>query len=280
MATYCIGDIHACYDELVALLNLIKFDEKKDNLIFTGDLIGRGPKPLETMNFMLEHKHCIHATMGNHDLNFLAIVHNIVKAKEIDNLQILLDADNLEEIVKFIKNMPFMYVNKKLSLCVAHAGIYPFWSFSYAKEVASELSAVLKDKYRSKVLLQNMYSNAPVMYDPNMQGLNLWRFGINAFTRMRLLYRSGILDYKNTSINPKDVQTSGLFPWYDLGDIGRGKNKQFKVIFGHWAALNGQCQKPFVKAIDTGCVWGDRLTAYCVEEDKFYSVKSKGYSQI
>ncbi|MCU6222827.1 metallophosphoesterase, partial [Enterobacter cloacae] len=43
MATYCIGDVHGCYNELKELLCKIEFNVQKDYLIFTGDLIGRGP---------------------------------------------------------------------------------------------------------------------------------------------------------------------------------------------------------------------------------------------
>ena len=97
---------------------------------------------------------------------------------------------------------------------------------------------------------------------------------------MRLCYRSGLMDFKNTAISPALVEKAGLFPWFSLGDPARSKKKQYTLVFGHWAALGAECSRPYFKALDTGCVWGDRLTAWCFDTDRLYSVKSTGYTQI
>ena len=44
MSHYVIGDVQGCYDELIKLCSKIKFNPKKDTLIFAGDLVNRGPK--------------------------------------------------------------------------------------------------------------------------------------------------------------------------------------------------------------------------------------------
>ena len=77
MATYCIGDLHACYNEFMRLLEQIKFDPAADELYLTGDLIGRGPLPAETMHAVLSLKDKVHAVLGNHDVNFLAVAEGI-----------------------------------------------------------------------------------------------------------------------------------------------------------------------------------------------------------
>ena len=46
MATYLIGDVHGCYDELIALLHKVEFTPGKDTLWLTGDLVARGPGSL------------------------------------------------------------------------------------------------------------------------------------------------------------------------------------------------------------------------------------------
>ena len=56
MSSYVIGDIQGCFDELMLLLEKINFDPKKDELIFAGDLINRGPKSLEVLEFCLANK--------------------------------------------------------------------------------------------------------------------------------------------------------------------------------------------------------------------------------
>ena len=45
---YVTGDIHGCFDKFMKLLKKIKFSEK-DNLYIIGDVIDRGPKPIETL---------------------------------------------------------------------------------------------------------------------------------------------------------------------------------------------------------------------------------------
>ena len=108
MSTYCIGDLHGCYDEFMQLLDLIDFDPKLDELLLTGDLIGRGPQPLETLNFVLKHQSCIKAVLGNHDLNFLAVCNQGSVAKARDNPDPVLHAANLGEILDFYYQLPLL----------------------------------------------------------------------------------------------------------------------------------------------------------------------------
>ncbi|MGU3845564.1 metallophosphoesterase, partial [Vibrio diabolicus] len=49
MATYIVGDIQGCFDELQRLLEQVSFSAKKDQLWLAGDLVARGPKSLETL---------------------------------------------------------------------------------------------------------------------------------------------------------------------------------------------------------------------------------------
>ncbi len=280
MATYCIGDLHACYNEFMRLLELIKFDPAKDEIYLTGDLIGRGPLPVQTMQAVLELKDKAHAVLGNHDVNFLAVAAGIVTPRAKDNLEVLLKSPILPEVLELFYHTPFLLQHPTKQLIVTHAGIYPLWELSTARKMAKELSKIMRDPQRRQVLLTNMYNDSPDIYSPDLSGLRRWRFALNTFTRMRLCYRSGVLDFKNTAISPELVEKDGLYPWYELGNVSKGKKKQYTIVFGHWAALNGLCHRPFFKAIDTGCVWGDRLSAWCFDNDKFYQVKSTGYIQV
>ena len=62
MATYFIGDIQACFDEFILLLEQIEFDHQQDHLYLVGDLIGRGPKPKETLDYLIAHQSSIQSS--------------------------------------------------------------------------------------------------------------------------------------------------------------------------------------------------------------------------
>lgn len=283
MSTYCIGDIHGCYNEFMQMLDCIKFDTSEDKLILTGDLIGRGPKPLETMQeiIKLAKTNNVVSVLGNHDLNFLAVTHGIVKPREKDNLDPLLNSSYLNEILDFYLSCSLLYKNKDQNFVVTHAGIYPFWTIKQAFLMAETMDEVFKDPYKLNLFLQNMYGTSPNRYTENLSGVELWRFIVNAFTRMRLVYQDGTLDYENSSVSPNQLEGIELVPWYNLGystDFSTKKHN-YKIVFGHWAALNGECYAPNIIALDTGCVWGNKLSSWCVEKNKIISVKSTGYTK-
>ena len=52
------------------------------------------------------------------------------------------------------------------------------------------------------------------------------------------------------------------------------------VVFGHWAKM-GFVNRPGFIGLDSGCVYGKKLTAWCPEEDKFYEVPAaREYSPV
>ena len=52
MSTYFIGDVHGCFDELIALLNQVQFSPEKDTVWLTGDLVARGPGSLDVLRYV------------------------------------------------------------------------------------------------------------------------------------------------------------------------------------------------------------------------------------
>ena len=81
MSHYVIGDVQGCFDELVLLCKKIKFNPNKDKLIFAGDLVNRGPKSLEVLNFCLENKNCVTSVLGNHDFYLMYLLEHKKKNK-------------------------------------------------------------------------------------------------------------------------------------------------------------------------------------------------------
>ena len=54
--TYVIGDIHGCYDKLIALMDKINIDLDSEKLVFIGDYIDRGPDSFEVVEYLISLK--------------------------------------------------------------------------------------------------------------------------------------------------------------------------------------------------------------------------------
>lgn len=65
MGTFIIGDVHASYATLLSLLKKINFNIDRDELIFLGDTIDRGPSAKKVLDFI--HKYGYLCIMGNHE---------------------------------------------------------------------------------------------------------------------------------------------------------------------------------------------------------------------
>jgi serine/threonine protein phosphatase 1 len=67
---FAIGDIHGCYDPLLELLDRVPIDWSRDQLVFMGDYIDRGPKSFEVVDHLVELK-ALHPGIvflkGNHE---------------------------------------------------------------------------------------------------------------------------------------------------------------------------------------------------------------------
>lgn len=278
MTTYCIGDVHACFDEFQALLNLIGFNSSRDRLFLTGDVIGRGPKPVKTMEYLLSHQDTVKTVLGNHDLNFLCISYGGGTLRPKDNLKALMDSPHFDSYVNYLSHCPLMIIDEDQHFSVTHAGLYPLWSMETAMQKSQLIARMLDDKELSKLLFNNMYGDSPDKDDGTLQDIQLWRFILNAFTRMRFVYRDYRLDYLTKAKKPSDMKDDSLMPWFNFKSEYKYKGEDYNMVFGHWAALQGECYKKNVMALDTACIWGDRLTCYCVDTDQYYWVKSRGYS--
>ena len=273
MSTYAIGDIQGCYSELQNLLNEINFDERRDELWFAGDLVNKGPKSLQTLRFIKALGVNAKITLGNHDLHLLAVAKNIQPLLKKDTIQEILAADDVKELIDWLKSRPLLITDDNLNFTMVHAGLPPQWSLENAKEFAKECELILQSEKINK-LLAEMYGDTPNIWVNSLQDYAKQRFIINCFTRIRFCNSDGMLDF-DAKVAPGKQNTS-LIPWYSLPNR---KTKDNKIIFGHWSTVHIGNEKNFkqynVYPIDTGCLWGGRLTAMRLEDEKIFSVPSE-----
>lgn len=266
MSTYAIGDIHGCYDKLMTLLDFIQFNESSDALWFVGDLVNRGAASLAVLNFVKDLKCEKHIVLGNHDLHLLAVAYGEKQLKESDTLNEILTAPNRDELLNWLLHRPFLHHDEELKCVMVHAGIYPLWDLEQAKQYANELALFFKSQEITS-FLKNIYGNHPDRWSENLSGFDRYRFMVNVFTRMRYCFNDGRLELKTTC--PIGEKANDLIPWFQFKN--RKPIKQ-KIIFGHWASLRGVTEDQDMIAIDTGCSWGEQLTAIRLEDMTRFSV--------
>jgi bis(5'-nucleosyl)-tetraphosphatase (symmetrical) len=262
---YAIGDIQGCLDPLKRLLDKIKFNDNTDRLWFVGDLINRGPASLETLRFIYNLPLAAHITLGNHDLYLLHCVFNEQSLRQEDTVNSIINAPDRDELCHWLRQQPLLYHDPVQHVVMTHAGIYPHWSLEEAKQHAAYFSLALQGPDYKKTL-SVLYGNHPNQWSETHPHDEKLRFIANAFTRMRFCTKEGLLqlNYKGDVAHAP----SNHYPWYA---VPHRCMIEETLVFGHWAALEGECPIPNVYALDTGCVWGKKLTALRLhDKQRFY----------
>ena len=254
MTTYAIGDIQGCARSLDTLLETISFNDSRDHLWLTGDLVNRGPDSLAVLRRLIEMDGNITMVLGNHDLHLLAAAANVRKLTPEDTLQEILDAPDAPQLINWLRHKPLLYYDVGRDLALVHAGLPPAWSLQEAQIHASEIGELLTSSSWEKSL-GTMYGDKPDLWSNSLDGEERHRYSINAFTRIRFCDSQGRLNFVNKG--PPGSQPATLKPWYDFPRPGGHKTH---IVFGHWASL-GLTLQPGYTCLDSGCVWGRQLTA-------------------
>lgn len=263
MSTYAIGDVQGCYEPLQRLLDKINFDTAADTLWFAGDLVNRGPQSLETLRFVKSLGNNAVTVLGNHDIHLLAL-HYGLRAREKDpTLEQVLDAADANELISWLQTLPVMHTEHDYVL--VHAGIHPQWSIELAASLAREIEAGLQ-LVNSSTGLAKLYGPSEGSWKQAEKSENRLRYAVNCFTRMRYCSNDAEPDFRH-SCEP-GAQPAGLQPWFN---INQRQAAGSKIIFGHWAAL-GVMQQNGIHALDSGCVWGNALTAMNLQDESLHQV--------
>ncbi len=269
MATYAIGDIQGCYQEFRLLLKKIKFNPNHDQLWLAGDMVSRGPKSLEVLQYIYDNQDVCTAVLGNHDLHLLASYHLDKKLNPKDKLKSLIKSPECDALLAWLISQPIAYYDKELKTLMTHAGVPPKWDLDKTLANAFELENVLLKGSKRIKYFKSMYGNEPVAWSKNLKKQERLRFTTNALTRMRFCDKQGSLNLaEKGSPNSKNKK---LKPWYKFK---KQLLKETTLVFGHWAALNGEAKTKNLYALDTGCVWGNKLTALRLEDKKYFTVKA------
>jgi bis(5'-nucleosyl)-tetraphosphatase (symmetrical) len=261
MATYAIGDVQGCYDQLMRLLERAGYDERRDVLWFVGDLVNRGPQSAQTLRFAKSLGPRQVTVLGNHDLALLVVAEGIKKPHRGDTFGEILQAPDRDELIAWLRHQKLMHAGDGYAM--VHAGLLPQWSVAQALALSREVEAALQGPDHRE-FLKDMYGNEPVRWRDDLAGYDRLRIIVNAMTRARMVTPDGAMEFSHR-LGPATAP-AGYLPWYDVpARASRGT----PIIFGHWAAL-GLLLREDVVGLDTGCVWGRSLSALRLEDRKLF----------
>lgn len=254
MAVYAIGDLQGCYDEFRALLDRLQFEPARDRLWLVGDLVNRGPGSLECLRFVRSLGASALTVLGNHDLHLLAVAADAGRGlKKGDTLDDVLRAPDRDELLAWLQRQPLLHEDRELDWAMIHAGLPPEWSVADAAICARDVERVLA--IAPEEFYARMYGNEPDRWSPGLAGYDRLRFTVNCLTRLRYCTADGRLLMKPKG--PPHEAPADALPWFRVP--GR-RSAGSRILFGHWSALGWHAADGVV-SLDTGCVWGGRLTA-------------------
>ena len=275
MTTWAVGDIQGCHDELRTLVAQLGFRADRDQLWFTGDLVNRGPRSLETLRYVRSLGDNAVTVLGNHDLHLLAVAFATKrKIKSADTIEDVLDAPDRDALLEWLLSRPLAHFDAPRKALLVHAGLVPQWNADAAVCLAREVEIALRKDARG--LFDEMYGDQPDQWNDSLKGMDRLRFAINALTRLRICTRDGRVDLRMKG-GKKEIRAP-FKPWFEWDNR---ESRDVRVIFGHWSAL-GLVRAYGVIGLDTGCVWGGALTALDVDADdaKPISTPCRGYQDI
>lgn len=261
MPTYAIGDLQGCLDPLQRLLDDLKFDPASDRLWFVGDLVNRGPASLEVLRFVRDLGDRAVTVLGNHDLHLVMQADGYGKRNKEDTLDPVLAAPDRDELLAWLRTRPLFHVEGEYAM--VHAGLLPSWDVAQAAVLSLEVEAALQAP-NFREFLANMWGSTPGQWRDDLAGWDRLRVVVNSMTRMRFCTPRGEMDFK--AKGPPEQRPAGCVPWFEVPDRASADHV---IVCGHWSAL-GLRMEPKLLALDTGCLWGGRLTAVRLEDRRTF----------
>ena len=207
--TIIIGDVHGCLAELEHLLKKVAYRSQKDQLIFVGDLINKGPHSLGVLQTVVRLQ--AEVTLGNHEFGFL----------------------------QYLKD-----------------GSYPSLGFLHLKQQMGPQLKFWKNwlKQRPPYIEQDDFLVVHAGLAPNQHP---------AQTPLRILLNIRTWDGTGENLNRATDPA-----WFDLHQPSK------LVVFGHWAK-QGLVLKKNMIGLDTGCVYGNKLSALILPEQTIHQVPAQ-----
>ena len=217
-----------------------------------GDLINRGPQNIATLQRLRGLGASATCLLGNHDLHLLAVASGVRSAHRDDTVIDILDSPERAAWVDWLRQHRLAVYEQ--GWLMVHAGVVPQWDLATTLALAGEVEQHLRSN-DMRGFLNVMYGNQPARWDPSLAGNERLRFTVNVLTRIRFVLPDGTLEL--AAKEGAAGAPAGHLPWFEAPDR---KTQGQPIAFGHWSTL-GLVNRADLLALDTGCVWGGKLSA-------------------
>lgn len=273
MTVYAVGDVQGCYEPLRRVLEQVAFDPAHDCLWLAGDLVNRGPQSLEVLRYVRSLGDAARLVLGNHDLHLIQMADGVRSPGRWDTTQSVLEAPDAAELISWLRTMPLLHHDVGLGYCLVHAGIPPHWDLAQALTHAHDAERWIQSGgwLAAGPAARGGSRGSVRAWQPEPTGDERMRTILDYFTRMRFCDASGRLELTSTS--PAHEPPAGFLPWFAHRER---KTRDVRIVFGHWAALDGHAAADNVYALDTGCVWGRKLTLMRLEDARRFDCSCAG----
>lgn len=249
-----VGDLQGCARSLLRLVEVVEGGHAASRRWwFCGDLVNRGPDSLATLRAVRALGDRAVAVLGNHDLHLLAVVARARVLGQHDTLDDILRAADRDALIEWLRRRPLAH--HAHGHLLVHAGVLPQWTVQQALAYADEIETRLRADSWQEFLVELFSGRSPTQWDETLDGPDRWRIIVNAFTRLRLCDMNGRMELKNA--DAPDHAPPGLMPWFE---VPNRRTAGVPIVFGHWSTLGLKLSADLV-GLDTGCVWGGKLTA-------------------
>lgn len=262
MRTYAIGDLQGCLDAFERIAERLP---DAGRFVFVGDIVNRGPQSLATLRRVkaLADAGRAAAVLGNHDLHLLAVAAGIRPLHRSDTVHEVLEAPDSNALLAWLRGLPLARFED--GILFVHAGVLPDWTVEQALSLSAEVQRRLAAADH-EAFLREMYGNEPARWSDALAGHDRLRCVVNAMTRVRMVAPDGTMHLKHKGAAAE--APPGLVPWFEHP---RRATRGTPIVFGHWST-EGLVLREDVVGLDTGCVWGGRLTALRLADRAVYQV--------
>jgi bis(5'-nucleosyl)-tetraphosphatase (symmetrical) len=264
MAIYAIGDLQGCLEPLERLVDRLGFDPARDRLWFVGDLVNRGPDSLGCLRYVKGLGDSAVAVLGNHDFHLLCVAEGIHGQRKRDTLDGVLAAPDRDELLDWLRHRPLMHVEGAFAL--VHAALLPEWTAGKARALAEEVEVALRGS-RWREFLANLFGNEPDRWSDSLEGYDRLRVIVNAMARLRVCRPDGSMDLSYGG-EPGEGHGRSI-PWFEMP---RRANTTHTIVCGHWSVQGLRIEERLI-TLDTGCVWGNPLTAVRLSDRRVFQSK-------